>query len=106
MSGLASAVFVTIANAWMNTPRGFELVHGDTYYRTGENKNFGQRRPNSNESTVPETALQRTKWLYLLPAFSQDQIGRVTGVVPQEFRNCHPLRKRHTSHRKDDVKCQ
>lgn len=28
ISGLASAVFVTIANAWMNTPRGFELVNG------------------------------------------------------------------------------
>src|ERR1700742_5159831 len=28
MSGLASAIFVTIANAWMNTPRGFTLVNG------------------------------------------------------------------------------
>jgi cytochrome bd-type quinol oxidase subunit 1 len=37
MSGLAAAVFVTIANAWMNTPRGFELVNGHDYYRTGEN---------------------------------------------------------------------
>jgi len=28
ISGLASAVFVTIANSWMNTPRGFTLVDG------------------------------------------------------------------------------
>ena len=28
ISGLASAVFVTIANAWMNTPRGFTFVNG------------------------------------------------------------------------------
>lgn len=27
-SGLASAIFVTIANAWMNTPTGFTLVNG------------------------------------------------------------------------------
>ena len=27
-SGVASAIFVVIANAWMNTPTGFELVHG------------------------------------------------------------------------------
>jgi len=27
-SGLASAIFVTIANSWMNTPRGFALVNG------------------------------------------------------------------------------
>jgi cytochrome bd ubiquinol oxidase subunit I len=28
LSGLASAVFVTLVNAWMNTPRGFRLVDG------------------------------------------------------------------------------
>jgi cytochrome bd ubiquinol oxidase subunit I len=28
ISGAASAVFVVAANAWMNTPRGFELVEG------------------------------------------------------------------------------
>jgi len=28
VSGVASAVFVVTANAWMNTPRGFELVSG------------------------------------------------------------------------------
>jgi cytochrome d ubiquinol oxidase subunit I len=28
VSGAASAIFVVIANAWMNTPRGFELVNG------------------------------------------------------------------------------
>jgi cytochrome bd ubiquinol oxidase subunit I len=28
VSGLASAVFVTIANAWMNTPAGFTLIDG------------------------------------------------------------------------------
>jgi cytochrome bd ubiquinol oxidase subunit I len=27
-SGLTSAIFVTIVNAWMNTPRGFTLVNG------------------------------------------------------------------------------
>jgi len=27
-SGVASAVFVVMANAWMNTPRGFELIDG------------------------------------------------------------------------------
>jgi cytochrome d ubiquinol oxidase subunit I len=27
-SGLSSAIFVTIANAWMNTPTGFTLVNG------------------------------------------------------------------------------
>jgi len=27
-SGVASAVFVVMANAWMNTPRGFELIGG------------------------------------------------------------------------------
>jgi cytochrome bd ubiquinol oxidase subunit I len=28
VSGVASAVFVVIANAWMNAPTGFELAHG------------------------------------------------------------------------------
>ena len=28
VSGAASAIFVVIANAWMNTPRGFDLVDG------------------------------------------------------------------------------
>ncbi|MBD0306221.1 MAG: cytochrome ubiquinol oxidase subunit I [Nitrospiraceae bacterium] len=28
ISGVASAIFVVIANAWMNTPAGFELVEG------------------------------------------------------------------------------
>src|SRR5262245_55744999 len=28
LSGLASAVFVTLANAWMNAPRGFRVVDG------------------------------------------------------------------------------
>jgi len=28
LSGLTSAVFVTIANSWMNTPRGFTLLNG------------------------------------------------------------------------------
>src|SRR5437660_3135699 len=28
LSGAASGVFVVIANAWMNAPRGFELAHG------------------------------------------------------------------------------
>ena len=28
LSGMASAVFVVIANAWMNTPVGFKLVAG------------------------------------------------------------------------------
>jgi cytochrome d ubiquinol oxidase subunit I len=28
LSGAASGIFVVIANAWMNAPRGFELVHG------------------------------------------------------------------------------
>jgi cytochrome bd ubiquinol oxidase subunit I len=28
VSGAASGIFVVIANAWMNTPRGFELVNG------------------------------------------------------------------------------
>lgn len=32
LSGLASAVFVTIAKAWMNTPRRFELVKGQFTY--------------------------------------------------------------------------
>jgi cytochrome d ubiquinol oxidase subunit I len=29
LSGLASAVFVTLVNAWMNAPRGFRLVDGE-----------------------------------------------------------------------------
>lgn len=29
ISGAASAVFVVIANAWMNTPRGFDLLDGE-----------------------------------------------------------------------------
>ena len=28
LSGMASAVFVVIANSWMNTPVGFKLVEG------------------------------------------------------------------------------
>jgi cytochrome d ubiquinol oxidase subunit I len=28
LSGAASGIFVVIANAWMNAPRGFELAHG------------------------------------------------------------------------------
>ena len=28
VSGAASGIFVVIANAWMNAPRGFDLVHG------------------------------------------------------------------------------
>ena len=28
LSGMASAVFVVIANSWMNTPVGFKIVHG------------------------------------------------------------------------------
>lgn len=28
ISGMASAVFVTMANSWMNTPRGFKIVSG------------------------------------------------------------------------------
>lgn len=29
VSGAVSAIFVTCVNAWMNTPAGFELVHGE-----------------------------------------------------------------------------
>ena len=29
VSGAASAVFVVIANAWMNTPRGFDMLNGE-----------------------------------------------------------------------------
>jgi cytochrome bd ubiquinol oxidase subunit I len=32
ISGAASAIFVVIANAWMNTPAGFELVNGEAIH--------------------------------------------------------------------------
>ncbi len=28
LSGLLSAIFVTLVNGWMNTPTGFEIVNG------------------------------------------------------------------------------
>jgi cytochrome d ubiquinol oxidase subunit I len=28
IAGIASAFFVVTANAWMNSPRGFTVVHG------------------------------------------------------------------------------
>jgi cytochrome d ubiquinol oxidase subunit I len=37
VSGIASAAFVVMANAWMNHPQGFTLVNGDIHHLTNVN---------------------------------------------------------------------
>lgn len=48
VSGAASAVFVVIANAWMNTPRGFDIVNGQP-------ANIHPFAAMWNPATVPQT---------------------------------------------------